>query len=198
MRLGFRDSVLCTEEPFARLAALYTVKSVKEALEFADDTDYGLAAHLSTRDLNRAVAIAEKLQFGMVGVNRSIMTDPAAGPRRPATLQLGLLRRPSTVLFGPGQRRHLPALAAAQGDTALVRTDQRMAAGPVFAAIENRGIAAEYFLFETDSATLCGRGIAHADSDRREPMRPRSGSIRPIHPLRHRMSRSVWSTAGPM
>nr|WP_107473375.1 hypothetical protein [Streptomyces sp. NRRL S-813] len=42
MRLGFRDSVLCTEEPFARLAALYTVKSVKEALEFADDTDYGL------------------------------------------------------------------------------------------------------------------------------------------------------------
>ncbi|WP_030175486.1 hypothetical protein [Streptomyces sp. NRRL S-813] len=106
------------------------------------------------------------------------------------------------MLFGPGQRRHLPALVAAHGDTALVRTDQRMAAGPVFAAIvaaiENRGIAAEYFLFETDSATLGGRGIAHADSDRREPMRPKSGSIRPIHPLRHLMSRSVWFTAGPM
>jgi succinate-semialdehyde dehydrogenase / glutarate-semialdehyde dehydrogenase len=78
MRLDSRDSALCAEELFAPLAALYTVKSVKEALEFANDTDYGLAAYLFTRDLNRAVAIAEKLQFGMVGVNRGIMADPAA------------------------------------------------------------------------------------------------------------------------
>ncbi|MGW1158625.1 NAD-dependent succinate-semialdehyde dehydrogenase [Streptomyces sp. NPDC002519] len=78
MRLDFRDSALCTEELFAPLAALYTVTSVKEALEFANDTDYGLAAYLFTRDLNRAVAIAEKLDFGMVGVNRGIMADPAA------------------------------------------------------------------------------------------------------------------------
>jgi succinate-semialdehyde dehydrogenase/glutarate-semialdehyde dehydrogenase len=78
MRLDACDSELCTEELFAPLAALYTVKSVPEALEFANDTDYGLAAYLFTRDLSRAVAIAERLDFGMVGVNRGIMADPAA------------------------------------------------------------------------------------------------------------------------
>ena len=78
LRAAFRDRELCGEELFAPLAALYTVKSAREAIEFANDTDYGLAAYLFTRDLNRAVALAEKLQFGMVGVNRGIMADPAA------------------------------------------------------------------------------------------------------------------------
>ncbi|WP_431879811.1 NAD-dependent succinate-semialdehyde dehydrogenase [Amycolatopsis sacchari] len=78
LRVDFRDRELCGEELFAPLAALYTAKSAREAIEFANDTDYGLAAYLFTRDLNRAVALAEKLEFGMVGVNRGIMADPAA------------------------------------------------------------------------------------------------------------------------
>jgi succinate-semialdehyde dehydrogenase/glutarate-semialdehyde dehydrogenase len=79
LRLDSHDSELCTEELFAPLAALYTVKNVAEALEFANDTDYGLAAYLFTRDLSRAIAVAERLDFGMVGINRGIMADPAAG-----------------------------------------------------------------------------------------------------------------------
>lgn len=73
-----RDHDFCNEELFAPVAALYRVSSVAEALEFANDTHYGLSSYLFTRDLSRAVAIAEQLDFGMVGVNRGIMADPAA------------------------------------------------------------------------------------------------------------------------
>lgn len=68
----------CNEEMFAPVAALYTVDSVSEALQFANDTHYGLSAYLFTADISRAVTIAERLDFGMVGVNRGIMADPAA------------------------------------------------------------------------------------------------------------------------
>lgn len=68
----------CNEEMFAPVAALYTVDTVAEAIAFANDTYYGLSAYLFTQDLSRAVTIAERLDFGMVGVNRGIMADPAA------------------------------------------------------------------------------------------------------------------------
>jgi succinate-semialdehyde dehydrogenase/glutarate-semialdehyde dehydrogenase len=68
----------CNEEVFAPVAALYTVNSAAEALEFANDTPYGLASYLFTGDMSRAVTIAEKLDFGMVGINRGIMAEPSA------------------------------------------------------------------------------------------------------------------------
>jgi succinate-semialdehyde dehydrogenase/glutarate-semialdehyde dehydrogenase len=68
----------CNEEVFAPAAALYTVNSVAEALDFANDTTYGLASYLFTSDISRAVTIAEKLDFGMVGINRGIMAEPSA------------------------------------------------------------------------------------------------------------------------
>ena len=78
LRFDNHDNALCNEEMFAPVAALYTVASAREALAFANDTHYGLAAYLFTKDLSRAIAIAERLEFGMVGVNRGIMADPAA------------------------------------------------------------------------------------------------------------------------
>jgi alcohol dehydrogenase class IV len=48
------------------------------------------------------------------------------------TLQLGVLRQPKTVVFGPGQRRQLPALVSGVGRRALVCTDERMAGDPLF------------------------------------------------------------------
>lgn len=68
----------CNEEIFAPVAALYTVDSAAEALQFANDTHYGLASYLFTRDISRAITIAERLDFGMVGINRGIMADPSA------------------------------------------------------------------------------------------------------------------------
>jgi succinate-semialdehyde dehydrogenase/glutarate-semialdehyde dehydrogenase len=73
-----RDHEFCNEELFAPVAALYRVASVAEAVEFANDTHYGLSAYLFTNDLSRAVTVAERLDFGMVGVNRGVMADPAA------------------------------------------------------------------------------------------------------------------------
>lgn len=78
MRFPTTEHEFRNEELFAPIAALYTVDSVQEALEFANDTPYGLSSYLFTNDLSRAVAIAEHLDFGMVGVNRGIMADPAA------------------------------------------------------------------------------------------------------------------------
>lgn len=57
------------------------------------------------------------------------------------TLGLGLLRQPRTVLFGPGQRRQLPQVAAGLGRHALLVADARMATTPEFIALRD-GIAA--------------------------------------------------------
>jgi succinate-semialdehyde dehydrogenase/glutarate-semialdehyde dehydrogenase len=72
------DPGLCNTELFAPIAAIYRVGSAAEAVEFANDTRYGLAAYVFTRDISRAIALSEHLDFGMVGINRGIMADPAA------------------------------------------------------------------------------------------------------------------------
>lgn len=73
-----RKHDLCNDEIFAPVAALYTVDSVSAALEFANDTHYGLAAYLFTSDISRTITLAEGLDFGMVAINRGIMADPSA------------------------------------------------------------------------------------------------------------------------
>lgn len=77
-KVNDRDAAVCHEELFAPIATIYTVDSTAEAIEVANDTTYGLAAYVFTKDLSRAIAVAERLEFGMVGVNRGVMADPAA------------------------------------------------------------------------------------------------------------------------
>lgn len=72
------NAVMCGNELFAPVATIFPVDSIAEAVEFANDTKFGLASYLFTRDLSRAIDISERLEFGMVGVNRGIMADPAA------------------------------------------------------------------------------------------------------------------------
>jgi succinate-semialdehyde dehydrogenase/glutarate-semialdehyde dehydrogenase len=72
------DPGLRNTELFAPIATIYRVGSAAEAVEFANDTRYGLAAYVFTRDISRAIALSEHLDFGMVGINRGIMADPAA------------------------------------------------------------------------------------------------------------------------
>ena len=47
-------------------------------LAAANDTEYGLAAYIYTKSLDRALRVAEGLESGMVGVNRGVISDPAA------------------------------------------------------------------------------------------------------------------------
>lgn len=78
--LAMRDKApeFSCQELFAPVAPLFVVDSIDEAVSFANDTQYGLAGYLFTRDISRAVSISERLDVGMVGVNRGLMADPAA------------------------------------------------------------------------------------------------------------------------
>lgn len=44
----------------------------------ANDTEYGLIAYVFTRDLGRGLRVSEKLEAGMIGLNRGLASDPAA------------------------------------------------------------------------------------------------------------------------
>ncbi|MZR13433.1 iron-containing alcohol dehydrogenase [Maritimibacter sp. DP07] len=64
-------------------------------------------------------------------------------------LGLGLVRQPTTVLFGPGQRRQLGRLARRMGNTVLIVTDERMASTQIFAELkadlEDQGLRVSAF-----------------------------------------------------
>ena len=72
------DAKLLREEIFGPVAAIQTFASDDEAIRRANDTEYGLAAYLYTEDLSRGLRISERLDFGMIGLNRGLMSDPAA------------------------------------------------------------------------------------------------------------------------
>lgn len=78
VRFDGPNDVMCSNELFAPIAAIFAVDGVRQALDFANNSRFGLASYVFTRDLTRAVAVGEQLQFGMVGINRGIMADPAA------------------------------------------------------------------------------------------------------------------------
>jgi succinate-semialdehyde dehydrogenase/glutarate-semialdehyde dehydrogenase len=78
IRFDGPNPVMCSNELFAPIATIFAVDGAAEGLRFANDTRYGLASYVFTRDLSRALAVGEKLEFGMVGINRGIMADPAA------------------------------------------------------------------------------------------------------------------------
>ncbi len=72
------DAKMLNEEIFGPVASIQTFKSEDEVIRRANDTEYGLVAYLYTQDLSRGMRVAEKLDFGMVGLNRGLVSDPAA------------------------------------------------------------------------------------------------------------------------
>ena len=69
---------LVREEIFGPVAPISTFATDEEAIERANDTEYGLVAYVFTRDLSRMLRLSEALEFGMVGVNQGIVSNPAA------------------------------------------------------------------------------------------------------------------------
>jgi succinate-semialdehyde dehydrogenase / glutarate-semialdehyde dehydrogenase len=65
-------------EIFGPVAPITTFSSEDEAVERANATEYGLSSYVYTRDLARTIRLAEALQFGMVGVNTGLVSNPAA------------------------------------------------------------------------------------------------------------------------
>jgi succinate-semialdehyde dehydrogenase/glutarate-semialdehyde dehydrogenase len=69
---------LLREEIFGPVAPIQTFKTEDEAIAKANDTEYGLVAYLYTKDLSRGMRVSEQLDFGMIGLNRGLVSDPAA------------------------------------------------------------------------------------------------------------------------
>ena len=72
------DALLMREEIFGPVAPIATFATEAEALARANDTEYGLVAYVFTRDLARTLRVSEALEFGMVGINQGIVSNPAA------------------------------------------------------------------------------------------------------------------------
>jgi succinate-semialdehyde dehydrogenase/glutarate-semialdehyde dehydrogenase len=65
-------------EIFGPMAPIASFESVDEAVALANDTEFGLVSFVHTRDLAKALAVAERIESGMVGINRGVVSDPAA------------------------------------------------------------------------------------------------------------------------
>jgi succinate-semialdehyde dehydrogenase/glutarate-semialdehyde dehydrogenase len=72
------DARMMHEEIFGPVAPIATFATESEAISRANDTEYGLVAYVFTRDLSRTLRVSEALEFGMVGINQGIVSNPAA------------------------------------------------------------------------------------------------------------------------
>ena len=72
------DDAILRTEIFGPVAPVVTFSSVEEAIALANDSQFGLIAYLYTRDLDRGLSVSRRLQAGMVGLNRGVVSDPAA------------------------------------------------------------------------------------------------------------------------
>jgi succinate-semialdehyde dehydrogenase/glutarate-semialdehyde dehydrogenase len=72
------DARIVREEIFGPVAPIVSFETESEAVAAANDTDYGLAAYLYTRDVGRALRVAEALEVGMVGLNQGVVSNAAA------------------------------------------------------------------------------------------------------------------------
>jgi succinate-semialdehyde dehydrogenase/glutarate-semialdehyde dehydrogenase len=73
-----RDMMLAREETFGPVAPLFRVDTDEEAIWLANDTEFGLAAYLYTRDLARSWRVTEALEYGIVGLNTGLISTEVA------------------------------------------------------------------------------------------------------------------------
>jgi succinate-semialdehyde dehydrogenase/glutarate-semialdehyde dehydrogenase len=70
--------LLAREETFGPVAPLFRVDTDEQAVQLANDTEFGLAAYLYTRDLARSWRVAEALESGIVGINTGLISTEVA------------------------------------------------------------------------------------------------------------------------
>jgi succinate-semialdehyde dehydrogenase/glutarate-semialdehyde dehydrogenase len=72
------DMLVTREETFGPVAPLFRFKTEEEAIQMANDTEFGLACYFYTRDLGRAWRVGEALEYGIVGINEGIISTEVA------------------------------------------------------------------------------------------------------------------------
>jgi len=73
-----RSADIFREETFGPAAALFRFKDEAEAIEMANDTEFGLAAYFYARDVGRIFRVAEALEYGIIGCNEGIISTEVA------------------------------------------------------------------------------------------------------------------------
>jgi succinate-semialdehyde dehydrogenase/glutarate-semialdehyde dehydrogenase len=71
-------SPILATEVFGPVATVVSFEREDEVVGLSNDTEHGLVAYLYTADLGRGFNVAERLEAGMVGINRGVVSDPAA------------------------------------------------------------------------------------------------------------------------
>ncbi|MDZ5449932.1 NAD-dependent succinate-semialdehyde dehydrogenase [Labrys sp. ZIDIC5] len=72
------DMLVARDETFGPLAPVFKFETEEQAVQMANDTEFGLASYFYTKDLGRAFRVAEALKYGMVGVNEGLITTEVA------------------------------------------------------------------------------------------------------------------------
>lgn len=72
------DMIVAKDETFGPMAPLFRFKTEEEAIAMANDTEFGLASYIYTRDLSRSWRVAEALEYGMVGLNEGLISTEVA------------------------------------------------------------------------------------------------------------------------
>ncbi len=72
------EANILREEVFGPVAPIVSFSDDDEAIHLANDTEYGLVSYLYTQNVGRGMAISERLDAGMIGLNRGLVSDPAA------------------------------------------------------------------------------------------------------------------------
>jgi len=73
-----QDADILKDEIFGPVAAVVAFDSENEVIELSNDTQYGLVAYLYTKDLKRGLKVSQQLDYGMIGLNRGLVSDTAA------------------------------------------------------------------------------------------------------------------------
>ncbi len=72
------DARILKEEVFGPVAPVTSFTTEEEALRLANDSEFGLVAYVFTRDLSRSLRVSEQLEVGMLGLNKGLISNPAA------------------------------------------------------------------------------------------------------------------------
>lgn len=72
------DALLLQDEIFGPIAPIQRFDDLDDVIRRANDTEYGLISYVFTENLKKGLLVSERLQSGMVGLNRGVVSDPAA------------------------------------------------------------------------------------------------------------------------
>jgi succinate-semialdehyde dehydrogenase/glutarate-semialdehyde dehydrogenase len=72
------DMIIAQEEVFGPVAPIFRFSTEEEAIQLANNTEYGLASYIYSQDVNRCWRVAEALEYGMVGINEGLISTEVA------------------------------------------------------------------------------------------------------------------------